>query len=221
MKRSTNHTFGTMKSSNKTVINIFVIAIMTIFVSCSQHDEKSSLNVKDLNDSESTQKEIKTKSKMNLYQFKAKSLEGSDYDFSQLKGKKVIILNTASECGFTPQYKGFQELYDQFGNEKFEIIGFPCNQFGAQEPGSAEEIGAFCSKNYGVTFPIMEKIDVKGDNAHPIYQWLTSAENNGLGDFTVKWNFQKFLISEDGNLEMCLDGKVDPLDERILSWLSK
>ena len=117
---------------------------------------------------------------MNLYQFSIKTLEGEDFDLSSLKGKKVMIVNTASECGLTPQYAQLQELYEAEGNSKFEIIGFPCNDFGAQEPGSAVQIAAFCEKNYGVSFPMMEKVHVKGDDQHPIYTWLTQKSKNGV-----------------------------------------
>jgi glutathione peroxidase len=155
-----------------------------------------------------------------LYDFKAKTLEGKDYDFSTLKGKKVMIVNTASECGFTPQYEALQKLYEKYDSTgKFEIIGFPCNQFGGQEPGSATEIRTFCTKNYGVTFQMMEKIDVKGDNQHPLYKWLTNKSENGVEDAPVKWNFQKFLIDENGKYVDQAGSGEQPDSERIIKWI--
>jgi len=136
----------------------------------------------------------------NLYSFKVKDIDGKEFDFSTLKGKKVLIVNTASRCGNTPQYKALEELYKKFGSEKFVIVGFPANNFGRQEPGNSEEIKEFCTKNYGVTFPMMEKISVKGSDIAPIYKWLTSKELNGKDDYTVGWNFSKFLIDENGKL---------------------
>lgn len=154
-----------------------------------------------------------------FYSFKVKTLEGNDFDFSTLKGKKVMIVNTASKCGFTPQYKDLEELYEIYGAE-LEIIGFPANNFAGQEPGTAEEIRQFCSQKYGVTFPVMEKISVKGNDMHPLYQWLTSKEKNGVLDSEVKWNFQKYLIDEEGNLVDVLYSKEKPGSEKVIAWLS-
>lgn len=157
--------------------------------------------------------------KMTLHQFTVNTLGGETYPMSQLKGKKVLVVNTASECGLTPQYEQLQELYDLFGGDDFEIIGFPCNDFGAQEPGTAAEIQSFCQKNYGVTFPMMEKVHVQGSDKHDVYHWLTEQNKNGLGDFEVKWNFHKFLIDEDGNLVKVMDPQTLPIDEEIINWL--
>ena len=126
-----------------------------------------------------------------FYDFKVKTLEGADFDFSSLKGKKVMVVNTASKCGYTPQYKDLEEVYERYQDD-LVIIGFPANNFMNQEPGSASEIREFCTENYGVTFPIMEKISVKGKDIHPLYQWLTSKAKNGVIDSEVKWNFQKY-----------------------------
>ena len=156
-----------------------------------------------------------------LYDFTAKTIDGKDFDFSSLKGKKVLIVNTASKCGYTPQYAKLEELYKQMGGEKFEIIGFPANNFGAQEPGSNDEIAGFCQKNYGVTFTMMEKISVKGKDQHPLYTWLTEEDQNGVSDDKVKWNFQKFLIDENGKLVKSLGSGVDPMSKDITSWLAK
>jgi glutathione peroxidase len=156
----------------------------------------------------------------NLHDFTVTTLEGADYDMAQLKGKKVLIVNTASKCGFTPQYKGLQELYDKYGGDDFVIIGFPANNFMRQEPGSNEEIREFCSIHYGVTFPMMAKISVKGKDMHPIYQWLTQKKLNGFKDSTVKWNFQKYLVDETGNVVGVLSPKTKPLSEEIVSWIT-
>lgn len=155
-----------------------------------------------------------------IYNFKTKTLEGQTFDFSSLKGKKVMIVNTASKCGFTPQYKDLEELYKRYGGSDFVIIGFPANNFAGQEPGTANEIRKFCTENYGVTFPIMEKISVKGKDIHPIYKWLTSKSENGVMDSEVKWNFQKYLVDENGKLVDVLYSRENPLSDKIISWLS-
>ncbi len=153
-----------------------------------------------------------------LYDFKAKTLDGENFDFSTLKGKKVLIVNTASECGYTPQYKELQELHDKYG-AKLAILGFPCNQFGGQEPGDATEIKTFCTKNYGVTFQMMEKVDVKGDKQDPIYKWLTTKSENGVEDADVRWNFYKFMIDENGHYVSHATSKELPNSERIVKWI--
>ena len=135
-----------------------------------------------------------------VYDFKAKSLDGKDIDLSQFQGKVLLIVNTASECGFTPQYKGLEAVYEQFRDKGVEVLGFPCNQFGSQEPGSNEEIGAFCERNYGVTFPLFDKIDVNGDAAHPLFKHLKSAAPGLMGTEAIKWNFTKFLVRKDGRV---------------------
>lgn len=154
-----------------------------------------------------------------FYDFKVKDIEGGDFDLSTLKGKKVLVVNTASKCGFTPQYEQLQELYETYGADDFVIIGFPANNFMKQEPGSDDEIAEFCQKNYGVTFPMMSKISVKGDDMHPLYQWLTQKNKNGVLDSKVQWNFQKYLIDEQGNLVEMVNPKVKPDDEKIVAWI--
>ena len=156
-----------------------------------------------------------------VYDFTVKAIDGKVFNFSSLKGRKIMIVNTASECGYTPQYAQLEELYKKYGGEKFVIIGFPANNFGSQEPGTNAEIKAFCTKNYGVTFPMMEKISVKGDDTHPLYQWLTKKEWNGVLDSEVKWNFQKYLIDDKGNLVRMVPHKELPTSEEIISWLMK
>lgn len=154
-----------------------------------------------------------------FYDFKVKDIDGNDFDLSTLKGKKVLVVNTASKCGNTPQYEQLQGLYEEYGNKGFAIIGFPANNFGKQEPGSNEEIEAFCTKNYGVTFQMMSKISVKGDDIDPLYQWLTSKSKNGVLDSEVSWNFQKYLIDENGKLVKMVAPRVKPNDEQIVSWI--
>lgn len=157
--------------------------------------------------------------KESLHQYKVTDLYGEEFDFSSLKGKKVMIVNTASECGLTPQYKQLQELYEKYKDKGLIIIGFPANNFGAQEPGSDEQIAAFCTKNYGVSFPMMSKISVKGDDMHELYQFLTQKSKNGLEDSEVTWNFQKYLIDENGHLVRVVQPQMLPTDESILKWI--
>lgn len=155
-----------------------------------------------------------------FHQFKVKGIDGKELDLATLKGKKVMVVNTASKCGFTPQYKTLQALYETYGGKNFEIIGFPANNFMNQEPGSNETIMSFCSENYGVTFPMMEKISVKGKDIHPLYRWLTEKSANGVMDAPVKWNFQKFLVDEEGRLVDVLPPATKPDDQKVLDWLT-
>ena len=154
---------------------------------------------------------------MSFYDFKVADINGESFDFSKLKGKRVMIVNTASECGYTPQYKQLQELYDTYGGDSFQIIGFPCNDFGGQEPGSEAEIATFCEKNYGVSFPMMSKVGIKKD-VSPVYEWLTNKDKNGVGNGNVKWNFHKFLIDEKGNWVKELPSSVSPLSDEIIAF---
>lgn len=155
-----------------------------------------------------------------LHQFKVKTLDGKAFDLASLKGKKVMVVNTASKCGFTPQFKQLQALYKEYGSDKFVIIAFPANNFANQEPGSAKEIREFCSLNFGVTFPIMEKVSVKGDDQHPVYKWLTQKEKNGVEESIVQWNFQKYLIDENGLLVKSFSPKTKPDDPQIIDWIT-
>ncbi len=157
--------------------------------------------------------------KETIYQFKVEDLYGNEFDFSTLKGKKILVVNTASECGLTPQYEGLQELYDAYKSNNFVIVGFPANNFGGQEPGSDEEIAAFCKQNYGVTFPMMSKISVKGKDMHPVYQFLTEKSKNGKEDSEVEWNFQKYLIDESGHLVKVIAPRTLPNDPSITDWI--
>jgi glutathione peroxidase len=134
----------------------------------------------------------------NIYQFSCEDSSGQEINLGDFKGKTLLIVNTASQCGFTPQYKGLEQLQNKYSSEEFSVLAFPCNQFGGQEPGSNEEIVEFCSLNYGSTFPIFSKIDVNGDNAHPLFKFLTTEKKGLLGTEKIKWNFTKFLINKDG-----------------------
>jgi glutathione peroxidase len=135
-----------------------------------------------------------------VYDFSAKTIDGKSKKLADFKGKVLLIVNTASHCGFTPQYKGLEALHQRFAKRGFAVLGFPCNQFGAQEPGPESEIAEFCEMNYGVTFPLFAKVDVNGDSAHPLYRHLTSAKPGLLGSEAIKWNFTKFLIGKDGKV---------------------
>ncbi|MBA4196902.1 MAG: glutathione peroxidase [Chitinophaga sp.] len=161
---------------------------------------------------------FKLPSTNSIHSFKIKSIDGKEIDFSKYKGKKILVVNTASKCGYTPQYEALEKVYEQY-KDKLVIVGFPCNQFGGQEPGTAEEIVTFCKKNYGVTFPLTEKIDVKGDNVNPIYKWLCTKTENGVLDATITWNFNKFLLDENGKLLAYFPSKVTPDSEEILKFL--
>lgn len=154
-----------------------------------------------------------------FYDFTVKAIDGTDFSLSSLKGKKVLVVNTASKCGYTPQYEDMEALYKQYGGEKFIIIGFPANNFLHQEPGTNDEIKEFCLKNYGVSFPMMEKISVKGNDIHPLYEWLTQKEKNGIMDAPVKWNFQKFMIDENGKLVDMVPSGTKPNCDKIVNWI--
>lgn len=156
-----------------------------------------------------------------IYQFTVKDINGDDFSFSDLKGKKILIVNTASKCGLTPQYEQLESLYNTYKNQNFVVVGFPANNFANQEPGSNEEIAEFCQANYGVSFPMMSKISVKGDDMHPLYEFLTQKEKNGVVDSEVEWNFQKYLIDEDGQLAKVISPKTLPTDQSVVSWVEQ
>lgn len=159
-------------------------------------------------------------SKENIYQFKVEDLYGKEFDFSTLKGKKVIVVNTASKCGLTPQYEELEALYKEYQDKGLVIVGFPANNFASQEPGTNEEIATFCKQNYGVSFPMMSKISVKGEDMAPIYQFLTQKDKNGLQDSEVEWNFQKYLINTNGELEKVVSPRTTPKDPEIVNWIN-
>ncbi len=158
---------------------------------------------------------------VSLYDFKVKDIDGKDFDLSSLKGKKVLVVNVASKCGLTPQYNKLQDLYEKYKDKNFVVIGFPANNFNGQEPGTNEEIKTFCTLNYNVSFPMMSKIDVVGDNKAPLYKWLTEKSQNGKMDAEVQWNFQKFMIDENGQLVDFVAPREDPFCDKIINWIEK
>ncbi|MGV3696897.1 glutathione peroxidase [Flavobacterium sp.] len=188
---------------------VLFAALFTLF-SCQNHAQNNKKSME-------TQTPIKAET---IYQFKVKDLYGKEFDFASLKGKKILIVNTASECGLTPQYKDLEAIYQKYKEQNFTIVGFPANNFGAQEPGSNEQIAQFCQMNYGVTFPMMGKISVKGDDIAEIYTFLTNKSRNGLQDSEVEWNFQKYLINEEGKLVRVVSPKVLPTDASIVDWIN-
>lgn len=190
--------------------NILLILFVIVFTNCKKDNKVEGNN---------ESKESVTMNAETIYQFKVNDIEGNEFDFSSLKGKKIMVVNTASKCGLTPQYKNLQALYDTYKNDDFVIVGFPANNFMYQEPGSDIEIAAFCEENYGVTFPMMSKISVKGDDMHELYQFLTQKERNGLKDSEVAWNFQKYLINSDGELVEVISPKTLPDNQSIIDWI--
>jgi glutathione peroxidase len=198
-------------------ISLFIATL--ILFSCQNQAQVKTTNIEMEQQIESpaqAEKRIQT-----IYDFKVTDLYGKEFDFSTLKGKKILIVNTASECGLTPQYKDLEAIYEKYKDLNFVIVGFPANNFGSQEPGSNEEIAKFCEKNYGVTFPMMNKISVKGKDIHEIYQYLTEKSRNGLQDSQVEWNFQKYLINEEGKLVKVLSPRVLPTDAEIVGWINR
>lgn len=155
----------------------------------------------------------------NIFDIELKTLQGDVFDWNKCKGKKILIVNTASECGFTKQYEALQKLHKKYP-DTLEVIGVPCNQFGKQEPGDAHSINSFCSLNFGVTFPLMEKLDVKGANQHALYAWLTDKKYNGKKSSSVKWNFQKYLIDENGQLIDYYLSITKPMSKKVIKHLA-
>ncbi len=199
---------------NSSMKKLVIIVCVIAFMSCEKKTKTSE------NDSITEKTELAVQEATeNLHQFKVKTLADEDFDLSSLKGKKVMVVNTASKCGLTPQYKDLQALYDTYKDQNFVIVGFPANNFMSQEPGSNKEISAFCTENYGVTFPMMSKISVKGDDMHPVYQFLTQKAKNGVEDSDVAWNFQKYLINEKGEVVKVISPKTLPTDDAVVSWI--
>ena len=159
--------------------------------------------------------------KETIYQFKVKDLSGNEFDFASLKGKKILVVNTASKCGLTPQYKDLEAIYEKYKSKNFVIVGFPANNFASQEPGTDKEISSFCQLNYGVTFPMMSKVSVKGSDMCEVYKFLTQKAKNGIQDSDVEWNFQKYLINEKGELEKVIAPRVLPTDVTVVDWITK
>lgn len=154
-----------------------------------------------------------------IHNFKVTDLEGNEFNFKSLEGKKIMIVNTASKCGLTPQYKQLEEIYQKYKDQDFIIVGFPANDFMSQEPGTDKEIGEFCERNYGVSFPMMSKISVKGKEMDEVYQFLTQKAKNEVADSEVEWNFQKYLLNEKGQLDMIISPKTLPTDAKIIKWI--
>lgn len=165
-----------------------------------------------------TSSEKKSKS---IHSYSVKDIVGNIFDFSSLKGKKIMIVNTASKCGLTPQYEQLETVYRKYKDKDFVIIGFPANNFGAQEPGTNDEIVEFCTKNYGVTFPIMEKVSVKGKDMCEVYKFLTKKSKNDYENSTVKWNFQKYLLDKNGILVRVVPPTTKPDDTSIVEWIEE
>ena len=201
---------------------VIAVAFLMILVSaCNNGKQEGKAANEEMSANEEATENSEQMQKENSYQFKVTDLYGSKLDFSTLKGKKLMVVNTASECGLTPQYEDLQKLYDQYKDKDFVIVGFPANNFGGQEPGSDAQIAAFCKENYGVTFPMMSKISVKGSDMHEVYKFLTEKSKNGLQDSEVAWNFQKYLIDGNGELAMVIEPRTLPTDESIVSWIEK
>lgn len=190
---------------------IFTLALVGLF-SCQNKAQSNS-------DSPNITIQQQNMEKQSIYQFVVNDINGKEFDFSSLKGKKILVVNTASKCGLTPQYKELQALYEKYAENGLVIVGFPANNFMGQEPGSNEEIAEFCQANYGVTFPMMEKISVQGEDMHPLYQFLTKKELNGHSDSKVEWNFQKYLINEEGHLVEVFSPRTSVLDEKVIKLL--
>lgn len=174
-----------------------------------------------MSESTSSQTTKSVMEKKTIYQFKVKDLSGNEFDFASLKGKKILVVNTASKCGLTPQYKDLEALYEKYKNKNFVIVGFPANNFASQEPGTDKEISSFCQLNYGVTFPMMSKVSVKGSDMCEVYKFLTQKAKNGLQDSEVEWNFQKYLINEKGELEKVIAPRILPTDATVVDWITK
>lgn len=171
---------------------------------------------------QTSNKKSKTEKNMaegTIYQFKVEDLAGNTFDFASLKGKKVMIVNTASKCGLTPQYKDLEAVYKEYKDKNFVIVGFPANNFASQEPGTKEEIATFCQLNYGVTFPMMDKVSVKGSDMSEVYKFLTQKSQNGVQDSEVEWNFQKYLINEKGQLVKVIKPKTLVTDPEVINWI--
>jgi len=188
---------------------ISLVTLSFVVFSCSSRTKKSTSDVEAQSINQSVPEMF--------YDLEFKTLDGENtVKMNSFKGKKILLVNVASKCGYTYQYEGLQKLHEEYGDQ-VQVIGFPCNQFLFQEPGNSDEIRDFCDKNYGVTFPLSEKIDVKGEDQHPVYTWLTSERFNKKKDYSITWNFNKFLISENGELIAYFGTKTEPMSDEIVS----
>ena len=192
--------------------NLLLIASCALFMFSCQNQAQSKESKTNMSATAAVAKE-------NIYQFKVQDLSGDTFDFATLKGKKVLIVNTASKCGLTPQYKDLEATYKEYKDKGFVIVGFPANNFASQEPGTNDEIATFCQQNYGVSFPMMDKISVKGDDMAAIYKFLTQKSKNGLQDSEVEWNFQKYLINEKGELVKVIAPRTLVTSPEVLDWI--
>ncbi|GGF11183.1 glutathione peroxidase [Chishuiella changwenlii] len=193
-----------------------IIGFLGLFMACNGQETKKTVSKKQTTQQTKTPQKMKT-----IYNYTFKDINDEDFSFADLKGKKILILNTASKCGYTPQYDALEKLYQEYKDQNFVIIGFPSDNFGGQEFDNNEEIATFCKLNYGVTFPLMSKSDVIGNNQNEVFKFLTKKAINGKSDNDVKWNFTKFLINEDGTLEASYPSKVTPDSKEIIDWLNK
>ena len=190
----------------KTLLILAVIAF-----ACTSAVQKDKLN--------SNEKSVNQTMEKSIYDFKMNDIDGNEVDFAQYKGQKLLLVNVASKCGFTPQYADLQELHEKYG-DKVTIIGFPANNFGGQEPGTNEEIKQFCSESFGVTFPMMDKVSVKGADKHPLFRWLSDKDLNGWNDKEPSWNFCKYFINENGELVKFFPSSVKPTDDEVIALIN-
>lgn len=197
------------------------ITLLVLFgglaIQCSGRNQQKREDMKTTDYTGSDRDAIALKS---FHDFKVKDINGKEFDLADLKGKKVLVVNVASKCGLTPQYEELQTLYEHYKERDFVVIGFPANNFNEQEPGTNAEIKEFCEVNYGVTFPMMDKISVAGDDQAPLYQWLTQKSENGILDQEVTWNFQKFMVDEEGHLVDVALPRESPMSEKIVDWIT-
>lgn len=200
--------------TRKFKIKSYVAATSILLAALINYGQASALDNNNISTVNSNKKNMTS----SIYDIEINSINGEKINLEDFKGKKILFVNVASKCGYTSQYEELQKLYEK-NNDKLVIIGVPCNQFGMQEPGTSVEILNFCKKNYGVSFPLTEKINVKGNSQHPLYKWLTSRDLNGFSDTQVSWNFQKYLINEEGKLLKMFPSNIKPLDNSITSLL--
>ncbi len=197
---------------------LFALLFLTITPGCSGQNKQKEATNKAAAVSDDNERKTSNRT---LHDFKVTDIDGNEFDLATLKGKKVLVVNVASRCGLTPQYEDLQKLYSTYQDKNFTIIGFPANNFNDQEPGTNQEIKEFCTGNYGVTFPMMDKISVKGDEMAPLYSWLTQKDENGVLDQEVTWNFQKYMIDEQGHLVDVVMPGESPLSDKIIDWIKQ
>jgi glutathione peroxidase len=202
-------------------ISTLIVLLVLLSVQCNGQQKHRLQNMDSKKVIQQTEDKGDTERFKTLHDFTVKDIDGKQFDLASLKGKKVLVVNVASKCGFTPQYEDLQALYERYGNQNFVVIGFPANNFNNQEPGNNQAIKEFCTTNYGVTFPMMEKVSVKGKDQAPLYKWLTQKSENGVLDQEVTWNFQKFLLNEQGELVNVVMPKESPLSDKIVRWITE